>query len=110
MKARLGPSDDRPIAASEEPTVDGSGLVDEQRRIDIAATIWAETVPLLGTLGERYLASRGLAYYGEEIRYHAGLRMMVAMMTDAITGEPCGVHRTLCARCACGPARGKKLS
>ncbi|RWN99508.1 MAG: virulence-associated protein E [Mesorhizobium sp.] len=95
VKARLGLSDDRPIAVSAEPTVGGSGLVDEQRRIDIAATIWAETVPLPGKLGERYLASRGLAYYGEEIRYHAGRRMMVAMMTDAITGEPCGVHRTL---------------
>lgn len=93
VKAHLGLSDE-PDAPVSEPTPDYSTLIDEQRRIDHAARLWAETVPLPGTLGECYLASRGLSYDGEEIRFHPAKRMMVALMTDAITGEPCGVHRT----------------
>ncbi|WP_287364752.1 toprim domain-containing protein [Mesorhizobium sp.] len=95
VKAALGLSGNRPIATPAAPPADYAGLVDERRRIDNAARLWTETVPLPGTLAERYLASRGLAYDGEEIRFHRGKRIMVAMMTDAITGEPCGVHRTL---------------
>ncbi|TPL97678.1 virulence-associated protein E [Mesorhizobium sp. B2-3-10] len=93
IKAVLGLSDERPKPISE-PATDYSVLVDQERRVDIAASIWAETVPLPGTLAERYLASRGIAYGGEALRYHPAKRMMVAMMTDALTGEPCGIHRT----------------
>jgi hypothetical protein len=95
VKAALGLSDGRTVALNDNtPAVDHSRLLDEERRIDEAAAIWGATVPLPGTLGETYLSSRRLAYAGDEIRYHPGRRMMVAMMTDAATGEPCGVHRT----------------
>lgn len=95
VKAALGLSDDRLQPVNDNPPpVDYSALADEKRRIENAASLWAETVPLQGTLGERYLASRGLAYGGEELRYHPSRRLMVAMITDAVTGEPCGVHRT----------------
>jgi phage/plasmid primase-like uncharacterized protein len=91
----LGLSDERPSPFDDNaPHVDHSRLLDEGRRIDEAAAIWGSTVPLTGTLAETYLASRGLSYTGEELRYHQAKRMMVAQMTDAMTGEPCGVHRT----------------
>ncbi|MBZ9815054.1 toprim domain-containing protein [Mesorhizobium sp. CA7] len=95
VKGALGLSDERrPIAVNDSPQSDHTALIDENRRIDIAARIWAEAVPLPDTLAERYLASRGLTYGGDELRFHPAKRMMVALMTDAVTGEPCGVHRT----------------
>jgi hypothetical protein len=95
IKVILGLSDDAPRPANDNtPIIDTTVLLDEQRRIDDAARLWASSIPLAGTLAERYLASRGLTYDGEEIRYRPGDRSMIAMMTDAITGEPCGVHRT----------------
>ncbi|TAM96710.1 MAG: virulence-associated protein E, partial [Rhizobiaceae bacterium] len=97
VKALLGIYDDgptKPVAFNDNPDLDCSVLIEQEHRIDYAARIWAETTPLAGTLAERYLASRGIAYDGEALRYHLGKRMMVAMMTDAVTGEPCGVHRT----------------
>ncbi|QPC90297.1 toprim domain-containing protein [Mesorhizobium sp. INR15] len=103
VKAKLGLSDDRAAPANQNFAPDHSTIVDEARRVDIAARIWAETIPLPGTLAETYLNSRGLSYDGEELRFHPGRRMMVAMMTDAVTGEPCGVHRTFL------DTNGKKL-
>jgi putative DNA primase/helicase len=95
VKAKLGLSDDRPVSANQNtPLPDPATLVDQDKRVDMAARIWAETTPLPGTLAETYLKSRGIAYEGEELRFHPRNRMMVAMMTDAITGDPCGVHRT----------------
>ncbi len=51
-------------------------------------------MPITGTLAERYLASRGLTYSGDAIRFRANDRSTVALMTDAITADPCGVHCT----------------
>ncbi|MFK4537992.1 hypothetical protein ABIA00_006175 [Bradyrhizobium ottawaense] len=48
----------------------------------------------LGTLAETYLASRGLSYSGDAIRFRENDRTMVALMTDVVTNEPCGVHCT----------------
>lgn len=93
IKAALGLSDDRP-APIVAPEPDYAALISQKRRIDAAARIWGETVPLHGTLAERYLSSRGITYDGEALRYHPGQRLMVAMMSDAVTGEPCGIHRT----------------
>jgi hypothetical protein len=94
VKAALGLSDERPVAPQQASPVDLGALVDQRRRVDLAARLWAETVPLRATLAERYLASRGLAYDGGALRYHPGHRMLVARITDAITGEPMGIHRT----------------
>lgn len=95
VKACLGISNDKPVAFNDNrASVNVAAFLDEQTRIDRAASLWAETVPLADTLAERYLTSRGLSYVGDEIRFHPGRRMMVAIITDAFTGEPCGVHRT----------------
>lgn len=67
---------------------------DEPARIRGALQRWAHAVPIAGTLAEAYLASRGLAYDGDAIRYRENDRTMVSLMTDIVTNEPCGVHCT----------------
>lgn len=94
VKAALGWADDQP-AKVESFAVDTSALTaDEEERIEAARQLWMSAVPIKGTLAEAYLSFRGLAYDGEAIRFRPACRSMIAMMTDAITGEPCGVHRT----------------
>lgn len=92
VKAVLGLSDDR-AAVAPAPV----HFVDPERlaRQKTAAEIWARSAPITGTLAETYLRSRGLAYGGDALRFHVGRRMMVALITDAITGEPMGIHRTM---------------
>ena len=55
-----------------------------------------------GTLAETYLRSRGLAWPERApLKFHPAcprgderLPAMVALMTDPVTAQPCGVHRT----------------
>lgn len=91
VKARLGLSDDQPVSfATPLPVVD----VDKLRKQQTAADIWARSIPIAGTLGEAYLQSRGLSYVGEGLRFWPGGRAMVGQITDAITRDPIGIHRT----------------
>lgn len=60
---------------------------------------WSPVQPLCGSLGERYLIEhRRLNIAALDIRHalgwHPGIKAVVALMTDPITAEPCGVHRT----------------
>jgi hypothetical protein len=63
-----------------------------------ALKLWGQSEPLYGTLGENYLVEhrkldiRGLDLF-HVLRYHAGIRAVVALMTDPVTAEPSGVHR-----------------
>jgi phage/plasmid primase-like uncharacterized protein len=83
----------------------------ECRRLQWAGRIWNESIPIGGTPGEIYLASRGIELANAPER--AGLRFhpdcpwgsdtkpgIVARFTDAITGEPKGIH--------CRPITGEK--
>jgi hypothetical protein len=67
-------------------------------RIKVALRIWGETGPLTGTLGECYfVAHRTLDVRLldlDALRWHAQSRAVVALMTDPITSEPVGIHRT----------------
>ncbi|ACI93262.1 virulence-associated protein E [Afipia carboxidovorans OM5] len=81
-------NDDKPIIRLRERDDD------EPARIRSALMRWEHAIPIAGTLAERYLASRGLTYNGDAIRYRVNDRSMVALMTDAITAEPTGVHCT----------------
>ncbi|MBX9701705.1 MAG: toprim domain-containing protein, partial [Acetobacteraceae bacterium] len=73
-----------------------------------------EAQPAQGSLVEAYLASRGLAVPdGAPIRFHPACPRgavrwpaMMALMTDPLTGRPCGVHRTFLARDGSGKAPG----
>lgn len=91
VKAVLGLSDDRPVEfRAPVPQIDPDRLA----RQKTAAEIWARSIPIAGTLAETYLLSRGLTYDGDALRFYPGGRAMVAMITDAITGEAIGIHRT----------------
>ena len=72
------------------PVASGS----DKARIGAAMRIWESSGPIAGTVAETYLASRGLAYGGPALRFRAVGRILVAKMTDPLSGEPCGVHRT----------------
>lgn len=91
VKSVLGIHDDRPVAFNDNtPRVDPDRL----RKKRDALSIWARSVPLPGTLAERYLASRGLTYDGDALRFYPGGRAMVALRTDALDGTPIGIHQT----------------
>lgn len=64
-------------------------------RIAMLGRLWDSCVPIAGTLGEVYLQSRGLSYDGDAWRYRPIGNKLVAIITDAVTGEPCGHHETL---------------
>jgi putative DNA primase/helicase len=70
-----------------------------------AMALWQESTTLTGTPGEAYLNSRRCPLVGipnnDVLRFHSAcpfgtLRFptMVALITDAVTGEPTGIHRT----------------
>ncbi|EBV3599706.1 virulence-associated protein E, partial [Salmonella enterica subsp. enterica serovar Virchow] len=100
VKAKLGLSDDKPVAFNDnKPEID----VDKLRNKKTAAEIWARSIPITGTLAETYLQSRGLSYRSEALRFYQGGRAMVALITNAVTGAPQGVHRTFLDR------HGKKV-
>jgi CHC2 zinc finger/Toprim domain len=72
------------------------------RRRDLARRIWMDAIAPHGTLVERYLGHRRVRLPDAAVlRFHpccprsgGALPAMVALMTDAETGEPLGVHRT----------------
>jgi putative DNA primase/helicase len=67
---------------------------DDLTRTAAALRYWESAVPIAGTLAETYLASRGLAYDGPALRFRYNDRTMVALMMDATSGAPTGIHRT----------------
>ncbi|MBS7535040.1 toprim domain-containing protein [Ancylobacter sonchi] len=48
---------------------------------------WAQCIPITGTLAEAYLASRGLSYDGDALRYYPRDQAMAALVTDPATGD-----------------------
>lgn len=83
----------RPAPARIEP---------ERDTLALARRIWAEAVLARGTPAETYLHSRGLSPPARApLRFHPAcprggerLPAMLALMTDAMTAAPCGIHRT----------------
>lgn len=72
-------------------------------RIERAMALWQEGTSATGTLVETYLSSRGLLGTTNigVVRYHPAcpfgtfrIPAMLALIMDAFTGEPTGVHRT----------------
>jgi putative DNA primase/helicase len=73
-------------------------------RIARAIAWWQKSSPLPGTMGERYLVERRhlpIDKLGDDLshvlRWHAGRKCIVALMTDPVKGMPTGVHRTFLA-------------
>ena len=94
VKTRLGLSDDRPQQViAPAPTLVSSGST--RARIEMLKRLWDSCIPIVGTLGERYLASRGLSYSGDGWRYRPASGNLIAIITDTVTGEPTGYHETI---------------
>ena len=71
---------------------------DDGQSLKRALHIWRTAVPLNGTLGWRYFTERrGVHVSALELdhclRWHDDLKAVVALMTDAVSNEPCGVHQ-----------------
>jgi hypothetical protein len=99
VAARLGIAAPRPTV---RPRLDAM-LHSEDRsdRVAYARRLWAVSVPLVGTIAERYLRSRlhGEAvpapiHQADALRWHGGISALVAAMTDPTSGDFTGVHRT----------------
>lgn len=81
----------------------------------LARALWREALPATGTLAEAYLQGRGLALPNDApLRFHPACPRsaerwpaLVALMTDPLTAEPCGVHRTFLAPDGSGKAPGQ---
>jgi putative DNA primase/helicase len=101
---KLGLGDEWQSDKAPPPDANGDDL---ERRKKFALKLWADCINPRGTLAERYLREhRGLelpdsiAY--SVIRFHAGLRyeigkylpVMVCLLRDISSNEPCGIHRT----------------
>lgn len=72
---------------------------------DYGRSLWAGCVPLAGTVGEQYLRHRRCVIppADGDLRYHPNLPhkpsgtsgpALVALVTDAVSGEPLTLHRT----------------
>jgi hypothetical protein len=85
-----------------EKALPACSAADDARKADLARRIWREATLPAGTLVEDYLSSRGLALPEEPVlRFHPRcpcgadrMPAMVALMTDPITGQERGIHRT----------------
>ena len=76
---------------------------DVEGRKRAALRIWSEAAPINSTVAETYfLRHRGLDVTGLDLRHalrwHAGVGAIIALMTDAVMGEPIGIHRTFLRR------------
>jgi hypothetical protein len=102
---------------------------DEQNRSRRALDIWNDAIPITGTLAEQYLINRGIDLdqlpndMGDVLRWHSACPWergrapcMVALWTDAISGEAKGIHRTAISpageridRMSLGPTKGSVI-
>jgi len=94
--AALGSAD----RVAERKSAPSSLTVDDEReRIDASMRIWREAGPLGSTLGERYfLEHRKLDIKPLDLehclRWHDGEQIVVGLMTNPLSGESIGIHRT----------------
>jgi hypothetical protein len=70
-----------------------------ERRMNIALGLWTSSALLPGTLGWCYLARRGLNLRGlgdfsHVLRWNEQARAVITLMTDPVSNEPTGIHRT----------------
>lgn len=93
VRAVLGMSDDRAVTVAAPPVPISSGS--SAARIAAMGRLWAQCIPIKGTLGERYLESRGLSYDGDGWRFRPTSRALIGIITDAATGSPIGWHETI---------------
>ena len=93
----------RPLPTAQELAPVAENRLDSRRKVELALNIWQQCQAAVGSPAETYLHSRGLRLHPDmSVRFHPAcprgkaerLPAMVALMTDAVTCEPCGIHRT----------------
>lgn len=96
-----------------QPTPVARDKCADESRTKAALNLWHSSGPLIGTLAETYLCSRGLTLPPPAtLRFHASLKhpsaavgpAMVALVTQGSDGAPLGVHRTFLAHDGAGKA------
>ena len=71
-----------------------------EQKFKRAMALWAEAAPLPGSLGWTYFCQHrdlridALGDLSHALRWHQGIRSVIALMTDPVTNAPTGVHRT----------------
>jgi putative DNA primase/helicase len=98
-----------PVSQSHLPARDHYGA---NERIAPALQLWRESVPICGSLGERYFVEHrklaiGSLALDHAVRWHPRVRAVVALMTHPVTGAHVGVHRTFLD--ASGAKTGRKM-
>lgn len=99
---RLG-GDDRSLASARGQRWSRSATSESNSAR--AGELWRSAVPIVGTLAEVYLGSRGLNYldpHGEVLRFHgrcpfgpgAAYPSMIALFRSIIHDQPVAIHRT----------------
>lgn len=103
VRRRLGLNHSKWRSSSPDlpPPQFASLAVNGAQRTAQAGSIWRQAVSIEGTPAERYLASRGLSYTGEALRWHPQcpfgpdrLGCMVGLVRNIMTNAPQAVHRT----------------
>lgn len=92
----FAPAELRPAPIVLTPTPE------DRERVERAVAIWRQARPIADTPAEAYLASRGLSYQGEALRWHPSCPFgkgqrhgcLIAMVRNIVTNEPQAVHRT----------------
>lgn len=86
--------------ARPRPPRSGPRRIDDApARIRAALGLWSASVPITGSLAQRYIVEhRGLDIscvdLAHVLRWNPRKRALIALMTDPVSGEACGVHRT----------------
>ncbi|MGL4961004.1 MAG: DUF7146 domain-containing protein [Inquilinus sp.] len=88
-----------PPASSSTPAHGANASDDKAEKIATALAIWEASQPIQKTLGARYLVEvrgipKSVGTFPHSLRWHEPKRMIVALMRDPVSDEPCGIHRT----------------
>lgn len=100
VRERLGLGDFTP-AETRSPVI-VTPTPEDRDRIERAGTLWREARPIEGTPAVAYLASRGVSYQGEALRWHPSCPFgkgerhgcMIGLVRNIVTNEPQAIHRT----------------
>jgi putative DNA primase/helicase len=90
----------QPTGPSRERRRGPSPLADNaEARTRMALRLWSEAVPVTGSLAERYFVERRRLDVRQlelrhALRWNGSIQAIVALMTDPVSGEAIGVHRT----------------
>lgn len=100
VRERLGLGDFTP-AETRSPVI-VTPTPEDRDRIQRAGTLWREARSIEGTPAAVYLASRGVSYQGEALRWHPSCPFgkgerhgcMIGLVRNIVTNEPQAIHRT----------------